>query len=168
MTKQNTVDVDDVLEQFDYAETITREVGGLTVELAEAQARRNPEFGVAVLAAAKVSADAGDKAKEIHEDLEIDVFSKTLLKSWNMTKGGKPVAVGDEAAALLKGSKAGRNLFRELGALCANPVLFKGASKKKPSSGSTRKPSKSATSRKKSSSNAKRATARRRSASKTT
>ena len=167
MTNSATVDVEDVLDQFTYAETITREIGGLTVELAEANPRRNPDFAAAVLEATKKSKDAGNKAGEIHEDLEIWVFAKTLLKSWNMARDGKPVAMGDEAEAVLS-TRPGRNLFRQLGGICATEALFKGPSKKKPSSASTPKPSRSATSRKRSSKGTKRVASQSRKGSKPT
>lgn len=152
MTQSKTADVEDVLEQFNYVETIERTIGTLKVTLAEAHSRRNRAFG-AMMFVYIAAAKAADK--QVDEDQEIDCFCATLLKSWNLTEKGKPVAMGDEAAKFLKRNQSSRNLYRELSGLAASHALFKGKSKKKTSSKSTPKPSKSATSRRRSSRSAK-------------
>lgn len=153
MTAAKTAELDDVLEQFDFAETITRDIGALTVTLAEAHSRRNAKFGASMFVVIHARKAEG---KEVTEDDEIDVFCATILRSWNLTVKGKPIAVGKDAAAVLKRSTAGRNLYREMSALASTQRLYKaGTSKKRPSSKSTRKRSKSVTSQKPSSRNAK-------------
>jgi len=157
-SKPKTAELSTLLEQYDYAETITRTIGDLTVTLAEAHSRRNPEFAAMMFMMIAAAKAAGEK---VTEDQEIDCFAATLLKSWNLTEKGKAVPVGEPAAAVLKRNQASRNLYRELSGLAAAHSLFKAQpSKKKPSSKPTTKRSKSATSRKRSSPNAKSANGR--------
>ena len=110
-----------------------------------------------------------NEATDISEDDEIDLFCAHLLISWNMTKGGKPVGVGDEAVDLFKNQPGGRNFFRTLATFAAQPAQFKRhPSKKSSSSESSRTTAKSATSRKRSASKPKPAADKSRAGSKTT
>lgn len=162
-------DIDDILAQYDYAETITQTFadGALTATLAEAHPQRNREFAKAFL---KEIADTGaESVKDLGEDAEIRVFCASLLKSWDAQRGGKPIAVED-AGEFFSGSRAGLNLFREMSSVCAQPARFRGAgpSKKKRSSSSTRNRSSSAKKPKSSGTRRKPAATKSRSASATT
>lgn len=161
-------ELSDILADYDFAETIEAKVadGKLTVSLAEAHGSRNREFGRAML---KIMRDHEiDEAEGFTEDMEIAAFCSALLKGWDLTKNGKPVPL-DQAEATLTGSKAGRNLFREMGAICASPERFRNRpSKKKPSSTTSRNTSSSARRRGSSKGKPKAAASRSRSASKAT
>ena len=116
-------EIDEILADYEYAETITREFadGKLKVTLAEANGNRNPDFGLATWAA--MQKNETENPLTIPEDDKIRVFSMTLLKSWDATDGGKAVAPKDAFDYLTK-NRAGRLLFREMHGLCWKPKLF--------------------------------------------
>jgi len=136
-------ELDDILGQFDYAETITQTIpgGGLTVTVAEAHHKRNRAFGRAMFQV--MMREDVETSDDITEDIEIDVFCETLLKSWDMTRDGEPVPI-DEASDIFKRNRAGNLLFREVGEIAATSANFlQEPSKKKSSSKPTtrKKPS---------------------------
>ncbi len=137
-------EIDEVLEAFDYAETITRDIadGKVTVTLAEASATRNPNW--AFLTWAHMKREDVEGHHLLSEDAKIEIFCITLLKSWNATSKGKAIEPKD-AVDILKKNRAGRLLFREMATLSAQPDLFfQGDSKKKGSSTSSPKGTSSA------------------------
>ena len=144
-------DIDEVLEAYDYAETIEQDIadGKITVTLAEANGIRNPSWAFLTWVRMKSEGIEQDH-RLLSEDAKIDVFSATLLKGWNATRDGKPIEPKD-AADILKKNRAGRLLFREMATLCAQSNLFfQGGSKKKPSSTSSPSGTSSAVPRKRS------------------
>ena len=133
-------DIAEILEQYDFAETITKTIanGKLTVTVAEANGKRNRAFGQALFQAMM---RAGIKSpNDIPEEIEIDVLCDTLLKQWDLTKNGKPVPVS-EAKSVFKAGRAGILLFREIGELSATSANFlnQPSKKKKSSKSTTRK-----------------------------
>ncbi|MGI9503282.1 MAG: hypothetical protein ACR2RE_09530 [Geminicoccaceae bacterium] len=137
-------DIAEILEQYDYAETITKTLanGKLTVTVAEASNKRNRAFGQAMFHV--MMRDDVNRLTDVTEDIEIDVLCGTLLKRWDLTKNGKPVPIS-EARSVFKSGRAGSLLFREIGEITATPSNFLNQpSKKKTSSKSTtrKRPSK--------------------------
>ena len=130
-------DIAEILEQYDYAETVTKTIanGKLQVTVSEANHKRNRAFGQAMLQV--MMRDDIESATDITEDIEIDLMCDTLLKRWNLTKNGKPVPIS-EARSVFKAGRAGSLLFREIGEIAATATNFlQEPSKKKPSSKST-------------------------------
>ena len=130
-------DIAEILEQFDYAETITKTVanGMLEVTVAEASHKRNRAFGQAMLQV--MMRDDINSVQDLTEEIEIDIFCDTLLKRWNLTRNGKAVPI-EEAKDIFKANRAGSLLFREVGEIAATAANFlEKPSKKKTSSKST-------------------------------
>ena len=116
-------EIDDILAEYDYAETISREFanGKFTATLAEANGHRNPDFGLATWMA--MQKHEKDNPLLLPEEAKIAVFCTTLLKSWNVTKDGEPVDPKDAEQYLANG-RSGRLLFREMHGVCWRPKAF--------------------------------------------
>ena len=140
-------DIAEVLEAYDYAETIDVTLsGGLKVTLAEAHVTRNADWGLAIWVMMKKH--KVEDFRLIPEEDMIKVFCSTLLKAWDATKDGEPIEPKD-AAGYLTDSRAGRILYREMVTICNVSSRFLGGeAKKKPSSTSTLNGTSSATKRK--------------------
>ena len=140
-------EISDVLEAYDYAETIRVELpGGVTADLAEANTGRNGEFARAVFVTALELKK--DNLIEFPIEERVRIFCETILKNWNITVDGEKVAPKDAASIFLK-DRAGNLLFREMFKRASTPDAFhKAESKKKPSSTSTPKGGSSASRRK--------------------
>ncbi|MGI9500102.1 MAG: hypothetical protein ACR2P3_08690 [Geminicoccaceae bacterium] len=140
-------EIDDILVEYDYAETVTDTVAGgkLEVTLAEAHPRRNRAFALKMQEI--ILREGVATAEDLTEELEIELLCATLLKSWNAKRKGRPVPVED-AQAIFARDHRGRLLFREVGTIAADHQRFRNQpSKKKPSSSSSRKASSSAKTR---------------------
>ncbi len=137
-------DIDDLIAQYDYAETIETTIadGKVNVRLAEAHPTRNPKWALLTYMAMQKH-DLKDHRLIPAAD-KIDIFCKTLLVSWDVTHGGKPLEP-KEAAEFLHSTRGGQLLYQEMATTCAKAdEFYQQGSKKKPSSGSTVKKASSA------------------------
>lgn len=131
-------EIEEILDKYDYAETIEVSVAGgeVTAVIAESHPIRNPLWSLLTSVAMK-RLEIEDYRLVPNEE-KIKIFCQSVLKSWNVTSKGKPLEPKNAADFLV--GRAGDLLFRDLATLSADPKNFHGvSSKKKASSTRSRK-----------------------------